>query len=191
MASLLVAVAVIGGFVWWQASGDDGSNVDARIESDTPTVSDRPTDGIVTNEKLEGDPLPNAEISDADGNIIETASFLGGDPLVINFWFSTCAPCAKELPDFAEVHAEVGDEVRFIGVNPMDSVPAMERFAAERGVEYELYRDDLVEFQVALGLANFPITIFVTPDGTIVEQTGVFDADGLREKVDELMELSA
>ncbi len=191
MASLLVAVAVIGGFVWWQASSDDDDPVDARIDGDTPSVVDRPADGGLANPDVEGDPLPDVEVSDADGNVIATSSFLGGDPLVFNFWFSTCAPCAKELPDFAEVHAEVADAVRFIGINPIDSVPAMERFAGERGVEYELYRDDVVEFQVALGLAAFPVTIFVTPDGTIVEQTGVLDADGLREKVDELLELSS
>ncbi|MEL6894149.1 MAG: redoxin domain-containing protein, partial [Actinomycetota bacterium] len=105
--------------------------------------------------------------------------------------FSTCAPCRKELPDFADVHAEVGDRVRFIGVNPMDSWAVQERFATERGVEYELLLDELQELQLGLELLNFPTTIFVTPDGMIVEQAGVLDADGLRMKVDELLESSS
>ena len=103
----------------------------------------------------------------------------------------TCAPCAKELPDFAEVHNEVGDQVRFIGVNPNDSIEAMERFARERGVNYELYLDDFAEFTNAISAAAFPITLFVTPEGRIIEQTGVLDADELRAEIDQLLEASA
>ena len=34
--------------------------------------------------------------------------------MVVNVWYSTCPPCARELADFAAVHAEIGDEVRFV-----------------------------------------------------------------------------
>ena len=111
--------------------------------------------------------------------------------MVVNFWFSTCPPCAKELPDFAEVHAEVGDEVRFVGVNTIDSVPVMERFAGERGVQYELYRDEFAELTNGIGAAAFPVTVFVTSDGVIIKQTGVLDADALRDEVDNLRAVEA
>ena len=44
---------------------------------------------------------------DRDGNDVSSRSLLGDRPLVINFWFSTCIPCERELSDFAEVDAEV------------------------------------------------------------------------------------
>ena len=59
----------------------------------------------------------------------------------------------------------------------------MERFAGERGVEYELLRDQRAELVDGIGAVAFPITLFVTSDGTIVEQTGAIDEDELREKV--------
>ena len=37
----------------------------------------------------------------------------------------------------------------------------------------------------------FPVTLFVTSDGTIIEQTGVLDADQLRDRVDELQAVEA
>jgi len=95
------------------------------------------------------------------------------------------------LPDFAEVHTELGDDVRFIGINPNDSIERMERFASERGVSYELYRDDFAEFTDAIEAAAFPVTLFVTPDGTITEQTGAIDADELRSAIAQLLEVSA
>lgn len=178
--SLAVAVvlSIVGGVIWAGATADDESESGGE-----PTA-------IETNDDVVGTPLPEATVSDSDGNPLSVSSFVG-DPLVVNFWFSTCPPCAKELPDFAVVHDERGDDVRFIGVNPIDSIEVMERFAGERGVTYELYRDDLAEFTDGIGASNFPITIFVTSEGQIVEQAGVLDADQLRQKIDELQALEA
>ena len=93
---------------------------------------------------------------------------------------------AAELPEFAIAHDEFGDDVRFIGVNTIDSVPVMERFSEERGVTYEQFRDDLAELTDAIEATNFPITLFVTSDGSVIEQTGVIDAEGLRDKINNL-----
>lgn len=130
--------------------------------------------------------LPAVELTALDGSGVDSAS-LTGEPMVINFWFSTCPPCAAELGDFAEVHAEVGDEVRFIGVNPIDDAARMESFAADRGVEYELYGDRTGELQDRLGITSFPATLFVDADGTVVHLEGVLDADALRFEIDELL----
>ena len=179
VGSLLAAIVIgaIGGYLWAEAFGpdDDGGSDPLTIE---------------TNDDVTGATLPDVEVSDADGDLVPVSSFVG-DPLVVNFWFSTCPPCAAELPDFAAVHAERGDDVRFIGINPVDSVEVMEDFAGERGVTYELYRDDLAEFTDGIGAAAFPITIFVSSDGEIVEQTGVLDEAQLNARIDDLMALEA
>ena len=177
-----VVVIVIGTVVWAQSSGDDG--VDATLD-DASAVVTYPNDGL-GNQEVEGDLFPNATFLDRNDNEISSAELLG-NPLVVNLWFSTCEPCAKELPDFAEVHAEVGEEVRFVGVNTIDSVEVMERFAGERGVQYELLRDQYAELANGIGAVAFPITLFVTSEGVIVEQTGVLDADELRERVADLI----
>ena len=111
-----------------------------------------------------------------------------GEPLVVNLWFSTCAPCLKEMPEFAEVDAET-DDVRFVGINLYDPLDVMQRFAAERGVEYDLYRDVDSGFTDAVRAAQFPVTLFVASDGTITSQTGVLDADQLRTRVANLLAL--
>lgn len=187
VGSLLVALVlgVVGGVLLASSRDDGDDDLDAVLDEPGEYVLDG-TPGLTPVPSLEGDVLPAVTVSDRNGDAVSTGDFVG-EPLVINFWFSTCVPCAKELADFAEVDAEVGDDVRFIGVNPFDSVQAMERFAGERGVTYDLYRDDLVEFQTALEITFFPYTLFVAPDGTIVEQTGVLDADGLRSRVDDLL----
>jgi peroxiredoxin len=134
-----------------------------------------------------GPQLPAVELTDAAGNIVPSRSLVG-EPLVVNFWFSTCPPCAKEMREFATVHVERGDEVRFVGINPLDDGPSMVEFASERGVTYELFRDELAEMQAELEISAFPVTLFVMSDGTIFEQTGVIDEAGLDRRIDTLLE---
>lgn len=188
--SLAVAVIVVAAFALTRLGGDDSTAPDAVLEDSQDRTVPEDVSGIATNDDMAGEPLPEAIVIDVDGQEVSTQSFLG-QPTVINFWFSTCIPCERELPDFAEVEAEVGDEVRFIGINTIDPAPVMERFAAERGVEYELFQDTFAEFVESAGIAAFPHTLFVTSDGEIVDQSGVIDADGLREKVAELQEMDA
>lgn len=179
VVSLLVAVAVVGVFVWIQSSDGDDTAVDATLR-DPQSVITFPDDGL-GNADVQGDPFPDVVLIDRDDNEV-TTSDLVGEPLVVNLWYSTCPPCAKELPDFAEVDAET-DDVRFIGVNTLDSLEVMERFAGERGVEYDLFRDEFAELADAIGATAMPVTLFVSSNGTIVEQTGPLDADELRAEI--------
>lgn len=188
VASLVVAVAVIGVFVWIQWPDESGGDdVDARLYDPSAVVT-YPNDGL-GNDPVAGLVLPEATLSDVDGGDVSTAELLG-EPLVVNLWYADCPPCAKELPDFAEVDAET-DDVRFVGVNLRDSVERMEEFAGERGVAYDLLRDEDAAFTDAIGAVAFPVTLFVASDGTIVEQTGALDADQLRARIDDLLAAEA
>jgi peroxiredoxin len=185
---LVVCAAVIGGLVGgWALSravigGDGESDVDSVVLAE-PGEYQEPVDG--ENRSVDGDDLPDVVLSDSDGFAIRTSSLVG-QPLVINLWYSTCIPCKRELGEFATVHREVGDDVRFVGINPFDSVDVMERFAEDRGVGYELLRDESGVFVDAVGVVSFPVTLFVDPDGVIIAQTGVIDRDELRVRIEEL-----
>ncbi len=62
--------------------------------------------------------------------------------MVVNLWFANCPPCRRELADFATVDAEVGDRIRFVGVDPFDTVESMQRFASERGVDVDVVYEE-------------------------------------------------
>ena len=184
VASLAAAlvVSVVGGWALSRSGDDADEPLDAVLE--TPGTAQVP--GIETNDQVDGDPLPSVDLFTNDGVAISTDE-LRGRPLVINLWYSTCEPCKRELPAFAEVQAEFGDRVRFVGVNPQDVPETNESFARERGVQYELLLDRDGAFTVQLGVARFPSTFFVGADGTIVRQSGVLDEDDLRTYVEELL----
>lgn len=172
-----VVVIVVGALVWNRADGDGDV-----LRLDTPGEF---IDPASTNVENDGDALPAFELTNAGGESVVLEP--EGRPLVVNLWYSTCPPCARELAAFADVESEFGDEIRFVGVNPYDDAATMEEFAANRGVGYELLLDP--EFAVAdeLGVLQFPVTLFVSADGKIVVQTGALSEDELRDHVAELL----
>jgi cytochrome oxidase Cu insertion factor (SCO1/SenC/PrrC family) len=175
----VVAVGAVGAVVWTQVATSD-SKPDAVL--DEPGEYGEPTG--TTNPPLPTRQLPAVTLTAASGASTELAP--DGRPMVVNLWFSTCAPCAQELADFATVHGEVGDAVRFVGVDPIDTSGAMTRFAADRHVAYELLRDPGEHLGQALDVAVYPVTLFVAADGTILDESGPITADTLRSRIREL-----
>ena len=133
-----------------------------------------------------GKPLPDVSAEAMDGQTVAVRS-LRGQPLILNFWFSTCVPCRKEMPDFQTVHEAVGDRVRIVGVNPQDSPERAADFAEQVGVTYELLRDPDGSVTTGLGVVRFPTTVFLDASGTVLAtEPGELSADELTTRIDEL-----
>lgn len=169
-----VVIGVVGAVIW--------SNVVADESGPPDVVLTEPGEYILasaaTNPPVTGTALPDVALTADDGAAVRLRG--DGRPMVVNLWFSTCAPCARELREFAAVEADLGDEVRFVGVNPQDDSATMNEFAAARGVDYELLRDTDLAFTDGLGVAVFPSTLFVDADGRIVGTHGALDGAELR-----------
>ena len=182
VAGVCVAVITLFGGLWLARALDDTPPIDGEFLLDEPGVFQQPFDDV--NDDSTGDRLPDIALLDQHGTTVSLTEYLG-QPLVVNFWFSNCPPCRRELPEFAEVHAEVGDSVQFVGVDPFDTAESMVQFAEERGVRYDLLLDD-GSLSNELGIVGYPITLFVDSDGQILRQTGEIDADTLRSLIETL-----
>lgn len=190
--AVAVAVSIPAGWAMWRLAADgglpNGSGSAEKVVLSDPGEFDQPVDaslrppGVLVNPVL----LPVIEMVDAHKLAVSSADLIGA-PAVINIWFSTCPPCARELADFAEVHSEVGDRIRFVGVNPFDSIEVMERFASERGVTYEQWRDPDNAFIDAIATTAFPRTLFIDATGMVVADTGVLTAEELRTLIEALL----
>ncbi|MGZ4724457.1 MAG: TlpA family protein disulfide reductase [Ilumatobacteraceae bacterium] len=172
-AAAVVTVAVIA------ANRNDSSGASDNVNL-TPGKSLSPTIG--TNAAVTGRTFPKVNLQTLNGDAYATADLVG-HPLIVNFWYSGCLPCKKELPAFAAVQAQFGDRVRFVGVDTLPPSQGEENFARSRGVKYELLYDADGELTTAVGVANFPQTLFVKADGTIVAQTGELTAAKLEELI--------
>lgn len=125
--------------------------------------------------------IPLAYFDGSEGNLAD----FRGRPVVLNFWASWCPACVAELPDFQQVHSELGDEVVFIGVN-MQEVDrgAAEALIARSGVTFLLADDpDGAIFRSFNGF-GMPTSVFITADGVVADtHSGVIVAEDLRTKI--------
>lgn len=175
---VVLALVAVGAPEVRDAVSDSG--VDVVL--DEPGEYQQPVDA--TNPPTERvNAFPVVDVLMADGQVVSTAAFVG-TPLVVNLWFAACPPCQREMPDFAAVDVATGDAVRFIGINPLDDPERMLAFAASTGVTYDLFRDPDAALTDALSTVAFPLTVFVTADGTIVGRDGVLDAAQLAERIE-------
>jgi thiol-disulfide isomerase/thioredoxin len=185
LVAAAVIVAVFGIYAF-SSSRDDASSTGA--DDDVTLAASTPFDQapLNTNAKVSGEQLPDAAVRTPAGDVLQVATLVG-QPLVINYWSSTCVPCKKELPDFVTAHRELGDRVRFVGINAYAGSATEIQFAEDRGVDYEQYYDGDGRFATTLGISSQPVTLFVRADGTIERQTGQIDLDQIRAGAEQLL----
>lgn len=186
IAAILTLVAALGSIIF---AGRQASSPDVIL--DEPGEYQIP--GIATNAPLEGELVGHAEITDLDGDTISTANWFSADgrPTLINFWFTTCPPCRREMPALETAHATFGRDIRFIGVNTQDSASAIRSFTEELGVTYEMVRDPNGDLVVANGISTFPTTLFIDSSGRIVKQVaGELTAEIIESAISDLLETS-
>ena len=120
-----------------------------------------------------------------------------GKPVVLNFWAGLCPPCRLEMPDFQEVHEEFGDQVVLVGVDVgtftgLGSKEEGRALLQEVGATYPTGATNNGDVMRAYQVIGMPTTLFITPDGEIVERwTGLLTKDKMEELVQELIDASA
>ena len=134
-----------------------------------------------------GDTLPPVTLATLDGRGDIATSDLLGTPTVINFWATTCPFCVEEMPAFERAHQELGDLVRFLGVDRADDHDKARTMAEGTGVTYDLVVDPDESFFYATSTRNvMPTTLFVDEQGTIVHRyMGPLTEDELTALVEE------
>ena len=113
-----------------------------------------------------------------------TLADLEGQPVVLNFFASWCAPCVAELPDLEAVHRDLGDEVTFLGVSERDDAGDSLMILEEAGVTYDAIRDPSGDALAAFGGIVMPTTVFISVDGVITSlHSGALTESDLRSTI--------
>ena len=119
------------------------------------------------------------------GPAVNTADLVG-QVSVVNFWASWCGPCREEMPMLDSVAEEVGNTVRFVGVNTKDDPQAAADFLKLTGAGFEQLHDPdgelLRQLRTVQGL---PITLVLDTDGAVtLRNVGQIDETTLRDALE-------
>lgn len=172
----VLLVSVVGGLIFSRSSDD----VDVKLTNPGVTA----TPGIGTNANASGKQFPKTTVVEIATK--KEVSLSGqGVPMVVNFWFSTCEPCKREMPALAAAAATYGTAVSFVGVNPNDTATAAQAFLDKYGITFANYLDD-GDVLAEVGIVNMPTTVFVDAGGKIVAtHAGEITADQLADTIGE------
>jgi thiol-disulfide isomerase/thioredoxin len=131
-----------------------------------------------------GDDLAALAFLATDGSTATLADYRG-EPLVVNFFASWCAPCRAELPDLERVH-EANEAVTFLGINHDLDEATWRSFVAETEITYDTGFQPETEIFTALGALGMPSTALLSADGEVLHlHTGLLTDDMLQDLIDE------
>jgi len=136
----------------------------------TPAQNQASTSGNASD-PLKGHPAPDftlAALSSQPAAALHLAS-LKGKPIVLNFWASSCAPCAEEAPMLQTMwqHAQARGIV-FIGVDFQDPKSDGLSFLQKYAITYPNVLDPDGSTAIHYGVTFTPTTFFINRQGVIV-----------------------
>lgn len=154
---------------WW---GDGTETADSatlgQVPEFEPVESDRasfPSGGELLRV---GDVAHDFTLRDLDGNEHALRDFRG-QPVIINFWATWCAPCRIEMPELQAVYdAYQEDGLVILALDQDETADTVRSFFYD---EMDLTFTPLLdrESQIArlYGAVNFPTTFFINSEGII------------------------
>lgn len=103
-----------------------------------------------------------------------------GQPLLINVWASWCGPCREEMGSLERLawSGQVPGLV-IIGISTDDYESKAKAFLARSNATLTHYIDTRLALEKMLGADRLPLTVLVSPDGTVLGRvTGAREWDG-------------
>jgi peroxiredoxin len=131
-----------------------------------------------------GAPAPEFALFTPEGEEVKLSEFRG-QPVLINFWATWCAPCRIEMPAMQDRFTKYADEGLIILAVDFDE-PASDvaAFRDELGLTFSLLLDPGAEIQKLYRVRGYPSSFFVDRDGIIqVQHIGVMTEGQLDENL--------
>lgn len=116
-----------------------------------------------------GEPVPGIAFKDLNGREFRLGA-LRDTVLILDFWYMTCMPCLKAMPELQAVHQAFANRpVKVIGINPFDkSDEEVKSFLQKRGITYEVaFPVNIAETTDAFGVRQYPTFFVVDKQGFI------------------------
>jgi peroxiredoxin len=170
---LAIAIAAtVGWFVQKRLSGQPATAVASTPTAAAPEAEAVPATGEdpALAPRTLPETLPQFELTDRDGKLRKLGEWKG-QPLIVNYWATWCAPCVREIPLLSQLRRErEGQKLEVIGI-AVDFRDDVLKFADANALDYPLLigEEDGLAAVSAVGMQPaFPFTLFADSQQRIV-----------------------
>ncbi|MBK8903680.1 MAG: TlpA family protein disulfide reductase [Anaerolineaceae bacterium] len=177
--AILLVLAALLGTAWTVVSREPVSQASGPVTLiEAPIVGQRAPD--FTLETAVGQTITLSELVDTTGN--------SGQPVILNFWASWCAPCRVEMPSLQQASVKYNGRVAFVGINQGEDWPTVVDFGSEYNVSYPLVTDPDNRVNRLYEVTSLPTTVIIDQKGVVREVIiGILSEAVLQSRVEGLL----
>ncbi len=131
------------------------------------------TSSLVTGKELAsaklglGDVMYDFTVTTAGGEKITLSEMLAEkDMVLLNFWFSTCGPCANEFPYMEQAYQEYKDRVGVIALDPLEDSTTVATYQGSMGLSFPMAACPST-WANTFGFTGYPTSIVIDRYGVI------------------------
>ena len=116
--------------------------------------------------------LPSVDLTDMEGNSVNTGKLGFDGPVIISFWATWCSPCKRELNTIHDLYAdwqeETGVNLVAVSIDDEKTKGSVSVYANGKAWDYLVLLDPNGDFKRAMGVNNVPHTFLIDTEGNIV-----------------------
>ena len=118
--------------------------------------------------KLKGKPFPDFTLTDLSGTT-HTSENIKGKVVVINLWFTACAPCIHEMPELNKIVGEYkeNEDVLFLAF-ALDPKSRVDKFLKKYKFDYNIIPDSQEYITKKLNPPGYPTHIVLDKNSNVV-----------------------
>lgn len=140
-----------------------------------------------------GDLAPEFTLSDIDGNEVALSDFLG-QPVMLNFWATWCAPCEIEMPEMQAVYEQYqAQEFVILALNQDEAAEDVATYFTERDLTFiPLLDTNMLTANTYGAFGTYPSSYFIDRDGIIsARHIGIVSEEQMQNYLAEILPVTA
>lgn len=131
------------------------------------------TSSLITDESLSnvslgvGDVMVDFTVTTPTGEQITLSQVLAEkDAVLLNFWYSSCGPCANEFPYIQAAYEAYGDKAAILALDPLEDDTAVRNFQGSMGLTFPMAACPAA-WSNTFSLSGYPTSIVIDRYGVI------------------------
>lgn len=152
---------------------------DSIISKVAFAISDKKKDNLTSPGPLSeyiNKGFPKFNLKTLSGEDFSSGQLIG-KPTLINFWFTSCAPCIDEIPVLNQIAEKYRNDFNFISIT-FEEEQDVGEFLKKHTYDFK-HLVDAEEFIKSLGINSYPMNVFLDRSGVLRYVKGGIPYEGL------------